>query len=70
VQRYLRCVLYRDLGKEDFEQEAFDRWLAEMKQKHPYAGMERFPLPRHDKRGQRLVTIDYIEIYRFEAEAP
>lgn len=69
-QRYLRCVLYRDLGKGDFEQEAFDRWLAEMKQKYTYAGMDRFPLPRHDTRNRRLVTIDYIEIYRFEAEAP
>ena len=68
--RYLRCVLYRDLGKGDFEQEAFDGWLAGMKAKHRYAGMDRFPLPRHDTRNRRLVTIDYLEIYRFEAEAP
>ncbi len=67
--RYLRCVLYRDLGKGDFQQEAFDRWLAGMKQRHPYVGMDRFPLPRHDKRNRRLVTIDYIEIYRFEIAA-
>jgi hypothetical protein len=67
--RYLRCVLYRDLGKGDFQQEVFDRWLAEMKQRHRYAGMDRFPLPRHDKRNKRLVTIDYIEIYRFEIDA-
>jgi hypothetical protein len=64
-QRFLRCVLYLDLGKEDFQQEAFDRWLAGMKQKYEYVGMDRFPLPRHDKRGIRLVTIDYLEIYRF-----
>jgi 4-amino-4-deoxy-L-arabinose transferase-like glycosyltransferase len=70
AQRYLRCVLYRDLGKGDFDQEAFDRWLAGMKEKHRYAGMDRFPLPRHDTRNRRLVTIDYIEIYRFEADPP
>ena len=66
AQRYLRCVLYRDLGKGDFQQEAFDRWLDGMKQKYTYAGMDQFALPRHDKRNQRLVTIDYLEIYRFE----
>lgn len=65
-RRYLRCVLYRDLGKDDFQQEPFDRWLEEMRRRHKYAGMDRFPLPRHDKRNRRLVTIDYIEIYRFE----
>lgn len=69
-KRYLRCVLYRDLGKGDFDEEAFDRWLAGMKRKHTYAGMDRFPLPRHDKRNRRLVTIDYLEIYRFEIAAP
>ena len=66
AQRYLRCVLYRDLGKGDFQQEAFDRWLAAMKEKYTYVGMDQFALPRHDKRNKRLVTIDYLEIYRFE----
>jgi hypothetical protein len=70
AQRYLRCVLYRDLGKGDFQQAAFDRWLAGMKAKYRYVDMDRFPLPRHDKRNRRLVTIDYIEIYRFEMNAP
>jgi len=70
AQRYLRCVLYRDLGKGDFQQEAFERWLTDMKQKYKYVDMDRFPLPRHDKRNRRIVTIDYIEIYRFEAPVP
>jgi hypothetical protein len=68
--RYLRCVLYRDPGKGDFDQPAFDRWLAEMKEKHPFVGMDRFPLPRHDTKNKRLVTIDYIELYKFEAGPP
>ena len=63
-------MLYRDLGKGDFQPEAFDRWLTGMKQKYKYVDMDRFPLPRHDKRNRRLVTIDYIEIYRFEAQGP
>jgi hypothetical protein len=64
-RRYLRCVLYLDLGKEDFQQEAFDRWLAGMKQKYEYVGMDRFPLPRHNQRNTRIVTVDYIEVYTF-----
>jgi hypothetical protein len=63
--RTLRCVLYRDLGKDDFRQAAFDQWLAEMKRKYDYLDMERYALPRHDKRNRRIVTIDYLEIYRF-----
>ncbi|MCG8683561.1 MAG: hypothetical protein MI892_01695, partial [Desulfobacterales bacterium] len=61
----LRCVLYKDLGKEDFQQEAFDRWLATMQEKYEYIGKDVFPLPRHDKRNRRIVTIDYIEMYKF-----
>jgi hypothetical protein len=70
AQRYLRCVLYRDLGQGDFQQEAFDLWLAGMKQEYKFVDMDRFPLPRHDTRNRRLVTIDYLEIYRFEVTGP
>ncbi len=65
AQRYLRCVLYLDLGKGDFQQESFDRWLTGMKQQYEYVGVDKFALPRHDTRNKRLVTIDYLEIYRF-----
>jgi hypothetical protein len=62
----LRCVLYKDLGKGDFEQGRFDRWLEQMKQQYTFVGREVYPLPRHDKRDRRIVTVDYIEIYTFQ----
>jgi hypothetical protein len=65
IQRYLRCVLYLDPSKEDFQKAEFDRWLIGMKQRYEYVSMDRFALPRYDKRGNRLLTIDYIEIYKF-----
>ncbi len=65
----LRCVLYKDLGKEDFQQEDFDRWLAHMKQQYQFVGREVYPLPRHDKRDRRIVTVDYLEIYTFQLAA-
>jgi 4-amino-4-deoxy-L-arabinose transferase-like glycosyltransferase len=64
-QRFLRCVLYRDPEKQDFQQEAFSRWLDGMKQKYNYVDMDRYALPREDRRNRRLVTIDYLEIYKF-----
>jgi hypothetical protein len=63
--RVLRCVLYRD-PVQDFDQSAFDRWLAQMKQDHPYLGRDVYPFVRMDKRERRIVTIDYIEIHKFE----
>lgn len=62
----LRCVLYRDPEKDDFDKQAFDNWLSDMKQKHTYLGKDVFPLLRHNKRQSAIVAIDYIEIYKFE----
>jgi len=64
-RRVLRCVLYRDPTK-DFDPPAFDRWLAQMKQDHPYLGRDVYPFVRMDKRERRLVTTDYVEIYKFD----
>jgi hypothetical protein len=63
-QKVLRCVLYRDPIK-DFDQPAFDLWLAQMKKDHPYLGRDVYPFVRMDKHGQRIVTIDYVEIHKF-----
>jgi Dolichyl-phosphate-mannose-protein mannosyltransferase len=60
----LRCVLYRD-RRQDFDQPAFERWLADMKKDHPYLGRDVYPFVRMDKRERRLVTVDYVEIYKF-----
>jgi 4-amino-4-deoxy-L-arabinose transferase-like glycosyltransferase len=63
--RVLRCVLYRDPTK-DFDQAAFEGWLTSMKAEHPYLGRDVYPFPRMDRRDRRIVTIDYVEIYKFE----
>ncbi|MCX5643516.1 MAG: glycosyltransferase family 39 protein [Phycisphaerae bacterium] len=63
--KVLRCVLYRDPNY-DFDQPAFDQWLAQMKQTHPYLGRDVYPSVRMDKRERRIVTIDYLEIYKFD----
>ncbi len=64
----LRCVLYRDPAK-DFDEAAFDRWLAEMKATHPYLGRDVYPVVRMDSRDRRVVAIDYIEVYKFQLVA-
>jgi hypothetical protein len=67
-QKVLRCVLYKD-SLQSFDQPAFDRWLSEMKQTHPYLGRDAYPVVRMDKRERRIVTLDYIEVYKFELSA-
>ncbi len=67
-QKVLRCVLYRDT-LQDFDQPAFDRWLAEMKQTHPYLGRDVYPVVRMDKRERRILTFDYLEVYKFDLTA-
>jgi hypothetical protein len=64
-QKVLRCVLYRDL-LQDFDQPAFDRWLTQMKQSHSYLGRDAYPVVRMDKRERRILTFDYIEVYKFD----
>jgi hypothetical protein len=64
AQRILRCVLYRD-GRMDFDQPAFDQWLTQMKKEHPYLGRDVYPFPRTDKYGRYMLTVDYVEIYKF-----
>jgi hypothetical protein len=67
-QKVLRCVLYKD-SLEDFDQPAFDRWLTQMKQIHPYLGRDAYPVVRMDKRERRIATLDYIEVYKFDLSA-
>lgn len=67
-QPVLRCVLYRDPTK-DFDQAAFGRWLDEMKAEHSYLGRDVYPFARMDRRDRRLLTIDYVEIYKFQLPA-
>jgi hypothetical protein len=66
--KVLRCVLYKD-SLEDFDQPAFDRWLTQMKQIHPYLGRDTYPVVRMDKHERRIATLDYIEVYKFDLSA-
>lgn len=65
AQKVLRCVLYKD-SREDFDQAAFDRWLTQMKQTHPYLGRDVYPVVRMNKRERRIATLDYMEVYKFD----
>jgi hypothetical protein len=65
-QKVLRCVLYRDARMTDFDQPAFDQWLAQMKKDHPYLGRDVYPFMRTDKHGRRIIIIDHVEIYKFD----
>ena len=65
-QNLLYCVLYRDPAKQDFDQQKFNDWLAQMQQQHDYLGMDRYPVPRHKKGEQKLLKVNYIEIYKFK----
>lgn len=68
--RPLRCVLYRD-PKCAFDQSAFDAWLAEQQTRYRLVGHETYPFPRYDKREERIVTIDYLDEFKFvPSEAP
>jgi hypothetical protein len=63
--KVLRCVLYKD-SRRDFDQPAFDQWLAQMKKDHTYLGRDVYPFMRTDKHRHRILTIDYVEIYEFD----
>lgn len=68
AQKVLRCLLYKD-SRRDFDQVAFEGWLTQMKKDHVYLGRDVYPFMRTDKHGHRILTIDYIEIYKFELPA-
>lgn len=62
--RPLRCVLYHDARYELDETRLAD-WLNEMKQKYELVAHESVPLPRLAKNDRRLVTMEYIDSFKF-----
>jgi hypothetical protein len=60
----LRCLLYRD---PDFpcDEAALARWLGDTRASYRLVGRDRYALPRYDKREQRLVKVDHLEIFTF-----
>ncbi len=62
--RPLRCVLYRD-ARYELDQAKFESWLAEMRQQYELVAHESIPFPRLAKNDRRLVTMEYIDSYKF-----
>jgi hypothetical protein len=60
----LRCVQFR-AGTWPFDQTAFENWLAQMQEQYQLVARDTYPLPRFDKRERRLLTIDYIDMFKF-----
>jgi hypothetical protein len=64
ASRPLRCVLYRD-ARYELDQARLDGWLNEMQLQYELIAHESVPLPRMAKDDRRLVTMEYIDSYKF-----
>jgi hypothetical protein len=64
ADRPLRCTHYR-VPEFDFDQAAFDRWMSDMKSRYELVSSEKYPFTRYSKGESRLITVDYVEIYKF-----
>ncbi len=60
----LRCVVYR-VPRLEFDEQALARWLKDMQSRYKLLSRETYPVPRYDRRQKRLVTVDYLDIYKF-----
>ena len=64
ADRPLRCVLYRD-ARFELDQDRLDEWLAEMKGSYELIAHESLPFPRYAKDDRKLLTMEYIDSYKF-----
>ena len=64
VTRPLRCVIYRD-ARYALDQERLDRWLEQMSEDYELVGHEQIPFPRLAKNERTLVTMEYVDSYKF-----
>ena len=62
--RPLRCVLYRD-ARYELDQAKLDSWMDEMRLGYELVAHESIPFPRLAKGDRRLVTMEYIDSYKF-----
>ena len=62
--RPLRCVLYRD-ARYELDQAKLESWLHEMQQRYELVAHESIPFPRLAKGDRRLVTMEYVDSYKF-----
>jgi hypothetical protein len=64
TNRPLRCVLYRD-ARFEVDQARLDRWLVEMQRNYELIAHESLPFPRMAKGDRKLVTMEYVDSYKF-----
>ena len=64
VTRPLRCVLYRD-SRYKLDEPKLASWLDEMQQRFVLIGHESIPFPRLSKNERQLLTMEYIDSYKF-----
>lgn len=64
ASRPLRCVLYHD-ARYTLDEARLEEWLNEMKQKYELVAHESIPLPRLAKNDRRLVTMEYVDSFKF-----
>ena len=62
--RPLRCVLYHD-ARYELDQARLDEWLQGMQKNYELIAHESIPFPRLAKDDRRLVTMEYIDSYKF-----
>lgn len=60
----LHFVRYR-VGSFEYDEAAFERWLAETQARYAFVGRVSYPMPRYDKRDRRLIVLDEIDVYTF-----
>ncbi|WP_397571438.1 glycosyltransferase family 39 protein [Schlesneria sp. T3-172] len=68
VDRPLRCVLYRE-DRYAFDRSGLENWLQGMQERYELVGRESVPLPRRAKDDRRLVTMEYVDSFRFVPRA-
>ena len=64
ASRPLRCVLYRD-ARYQLDQDRLTSWLSDMQQKYELIARESIPFPRMAKNERTLVTMEYVDSFRF-----
>lgn len=62
--RPLRCVLYHD-ARYTLDQSRLNDWLTDMKQNYDLVAHESLPFARMAKDERKLVTMEYIDSYKF-----
>lgn len=64
ANRPLRCVLYRD-ARYELDQDALKDWLTEMQTQYELVAHESLPFPRLAKGDRKLLTMEYVDSYKF-----